>query len=378
MAYSLKSYPDNTASLNNEMLFVVHESTKANDPVNYPDYSYVADVYVNSVLVERMIARPDPTYQMGIFDVSRALQPYVTYGFNAGNNKVSHSPKLDYQVKFGEQYNGTLYTNILTDSARSCLKTYATRPFTSSTVLTDGKASNAPATVRIHRSEWLLFNYYRATTQKNYEIVYSDGITDIGSGTLGVNVSGEITQYNFGLDFQAIPAAAVSALIRDQDANVVQDIEFLCSKHPIYTLVWLNPYGAYDSQTFAMTSKKVIELERRDYTPLNYRLDASGVISYGNNMVFYGGKKGYATMVKVKLQLTSHLLNDGEYTWLADLFASPEVYIYNDNTGLGQANYFIPVTITANNYEYRTYKNSRLTPLQFEVEFADQYNAQYL
>ena len=119
-------------------------------------------------------------------------------------------------------------------------------------------------------------------------------------------------------------------------------------------------------------SKKIIELTKKDFTQLNYRLNASGEVSYEANNVYYGGKRGYATNVKIRLSLTSHLLSSDEYEWLSELFVSPDVYL-DDGTGK-----FIPVTIGANNYEYRTYKNSRLTPLQFDIEFGDVYNSQFL
>ncbi|MCL5459759.1 hypothetical protein M3M33_14075, partial [Loigolactobacillus coryniformis] len=87
----------------------------------------------------------------------------------------------------------------------------------------------------------------------------------------------------------------------------------------------------------------------------------------------YGSKKGYGSNVKVSLALTSHLLTDGEYEWLADLFNSPDVYFFS--TVLDR---WVPCSIGDSNYEYRTFKNSRLKPLQFNINFTDEYNSQYL
>ena len=83
------------------------------------------------------------------------------------------------------------------------------------------------------------------------------------------------------------------------------------------------------------------------------------------------GKREYNRVVKTKLSLISHLLSEGEYTWLADLFMSPDVYLY---TSQG----WIPVSIVSNNYEYRNYGNSRLVPLQFDIEFSEDFNSQFL
>ena len=73
------------------------------------------------------------------------------------------------------------------------------------------------------------------------------------------------------------------------------------------------------------------------------------------------------------MALTSHLLTDAEYTWLADLFSSPDVYFFSDTLDR-----WVPCTIQENNYEYRTYKNSRLKTLQFTINYTDSYNSQYL
>jgi hypothetical protein len=39
--------------------------------------------------------------------------------------------------------------------------------------------------------------------------------------------------------------------------------------------------------------------------------------------------------------------------------------------------YFIPISITGNNYEYRKSINDKLTNLTINIEFGDQFNAQY-
>lgn len=377
MAIVLNTEAGNTSSVNNEMLFVAYEATKANDPVTYPDYAYVCDVYVDSALVERLIVRPDPTYKRGIFDVSKALQPYCSYGFSAASNKVDYTVRLAYQLKFGEQYSGTLYTNLLVDSSdRYAFESYAKRPFTSSAVIANGPASNMPSTVNWHRSQnWQLMSLFSNVS----------GITDVdlkhytSAGTL-LNTTtfassdftaNTIRQLNVGKLAADIPTADYATIT---GGGMNQRIDYLCDgKYTPYTLAWLNPYGGYDSQSFGMVSKKTIELERKDFMPLNYRINASGEVSYQANNVYYGGKKGYYTHVKVKMSLSSHLLNESEYTWLADLFISPEVYIY-DTVSLK----FIPVTISATNYDYRNYKNSKLTQIQLDIEFADPYNSQHL
>jgi hypothetical protein len=329
---------------------------------------------VDAVLVARLKSVPDPTYSMGIFNVSEVLKSYVAYGFDASANVVDYTIRRDYLIKFGEEYSDTLYTNLLVDSTRYCFETYKPRPFTSSSVIAGGLASNMPSTVRYHEDElWHLIPYYSSVT----------GITDLtvtwkdsGGNTLGTDsvsnsayVAHKIRQANIGKGAFTKPVGTSYALLT---GNLTLRVDFMCdSKYPAYTLVWLNPYGAYESQSFGLVSKKSIELEKKTYAQLNYRINSSGETSYQANNVYYGSKKGFATTGKTKLSLTSHLLNDNEYTWLADLFISPDVYIYDGSK-------FIPVMVTHSNYDYKTYKNSKLTPLQFEVEFTDTFNSQIL
>ena len=63
---------------------------------------------------------------------------------------------------------------------------------------------------------------------------------------------------------------------------------------------------------------------------------------------------------------------DEEYQWLAELMMSPLVYAEIklkelDEYSLGEKNFY-PVTIKNTNYEYSTYVNNRLRPLELEIE----------
>ncbi len=371
---TIQTYPSDTSSVNNEMLFVMSDA-KASDPVTYVNYRYVADVYVDAVLVGRLKVVPDPTYSMGIFNVSDILRSYVGYGFNAGSNVVDYTVQRSYQVKFGEEYGDTLYTNILVDSTRYCFETYKARPFTSSGVVTNGQASNMPAITRYHEDEvWHLISYFSIVSGiSNLSIAWKDAAGNtLGTDTVNnaAYVANTIRQANIGTGAFTKPLHTAYALITGASVNL--RVNYMCdAKYPAYTIVWLNPFGAYDSQSFGLVSKKTIEIERKDYGRLNYQIDASGVVSYKANNVYYGSKKGYASTVKTKLKLNSHLLNDNEYAWLADLFISPDVYIY-DGTN------FIPVTITRSDYDYNTYKNSKMSNLEFTIEFTDITNSQLL
>lgn len=371
MALSILSSPSNTSSVSNEMLFVINEATKANDEVTYPNYKYVLDIYVASVLVARMKATPDPTNRFGIFDVSKILQNYVPdYGFKITTNKEDYEVRLAYQCKLGEEYGDTLYTNLVTDSERYTFRTYKARPFTSSAIIANGLASNMPSTVNVYSPSLHKLTPYFSNVSgiTDLAITYKDKNDATVSTTTVSNsdfIPNYIRQFNIVNSNSAVTYALLTGIFTLR-------INYECSKYPSYTLVWLNPYGAYDSQDFWLVSKKTIMVEKKSYEKVPYEINSSGIVSYNSNGgVFYGSKRDFNSVMKTKLNLTSHLLNDAEYTWLSELFSSPDIYIYLTGSG------FVPVSIKSE-YEFKTYLNSRLKPLEFSIEFSDEYNAQNL
>jgi len=388
MALSLLTYPGDYSAVTNEMLFVVSEPTKTADPTTYPNYKFVLDVYVGSDLVGRLKANPDPTNLLGIFDVSRILRYYVPeYRLKANYSNPTETYDIDvsYHVEVGEEYSDTTYTNLITDSTRTCYKTYSERPYLTTDVVSNkfGTAafSNMPADlVGFKDDKWTLIPFINNVTGVAVSYNFDDGSTIIGSAGSFTYSDTSVLQTN--MSFQKLAATVgltttqknqVKRLVFDFDDSFTYTVTYGCSRFPSTVLAWLNPYGAYESYSFGLVSKKTKEISRKEFAKLPYQINASGVVSYDQDGVMYGSRRAYNTATKTTLNLTSHLLSDEEYSWLADLFSSPDVYMFD--TVLDR---FVPVTINDTNYEYRTYLNSRLTPLSFSVQFTDTYNSQYL
>lgn len=396
MSLSILTAPGNASSASDEMLFIINEPVKAIDPVTYPNYKYVLDIYVSSVLVARMKATPDPTNKYGIFDVSKILQDYVpAYGLKANyaNATENYSLNVSYRVKIGEEYGDTLYTNILTDgSDRAAYRSYAKRPFTFSGQISNVSGVTAVASNIPNRrltnltgyktDKWFLMPVIDnvSGTSVYYEFLDSAGGAIGGLSTFVIPLPNKLYQLNLSF----IKIASVLSLSQSLQDSIISlhiytayDYHFLinysCSKYTPVTLAWLNPYGAYESYTFGLMNKKTTITDRKEISKLPYAIAAGGAVSYKADGVFYGSKRGFSSTTKTKLHLTSHLLTDEEYKWLADMFESTDVYRYDPVLDA-----FVPCKITQTDYEYRTYLSNRLTPLEFDIEFSDEYNSQNL
>ena len=376
------------------MLFVINEATKANDPVTYPNYFYILDIYVDGDIVARQRIAPDPTYKFGKADVSVILRDYVpAYGLKANyaSDTEQYSINLTYHVELGEEYDGITYTNVVTDSDRTCYKTYAQRPYLSSDVIASKmnvSPSNRPvmseAIMTAYKGDkWLLMPYIGNYSGVTVSCEFGSNGTIVGGGSVDFVYTdvflGDVMQVNAGFEklandlglTQSQKDSVTHLTITNNSSNTYKYV-YRCPKLDSYTIAWINPYGAYESQSFGFVSKRNNGVSKKDFSKLPYQINASGEVSYDSDGVLYGSKRVYSANTKVLLSLTSHILTDDEYTWLADLFSSPDVYIF-----LTDLDRFVPCTIVDSSYDYRTYMNSRLTPLQFTVEFAE-YNSQFL
>jgi hypothetical protein len=139
----------------------------------------------------------------------------------------------------------------------------------------------------------------------------------------------------------------------------------------VWRLHFLNQYGGFESRDFTKVSRKGLAITKSDFGKLPYTIGSDGSVSYSNsNKVYNEMRSTYASQYNEKYTLNSDILTDDEYTWLAQLVLSPLVYFE-------QNGYFIPVAIVASNYQFNKVVNDKLTVLTVEVQFGEQYNAQY-
>lgn len=390
MAISIKTQPGEYYSVHGDLLYVVHEATKAADPVTYPDYRYIADVYVDTTLVTRLKAYPHPDTLMGVFNIGNILRNYITPVFNPSSSFDSQNLNTgDFNVSgtviFGEEYGFTLYPATIGGVGKKFFGHYNGRLLGTLTNLSAyyGKvASVRPDRTSVYRnSQYNLLPYFQNASGIviNIDSFREDGTLYGGVGETMAKT--DKTMQIFNIAPGAINTHYASPTFIDENvAYYVIDlgnsrrltVDLVCeSKYTVYTIHFLNRFGGFESRDFTKVSRKTIDIEKKDFGKLPYTVNASGEVSYYNsNNVYNETRSVYASQYKEKMVLNTDAMTDQEYTWLGDLIISPMVYIEMDG-------YFLPVVISSNNYEFKKSINDKITNLTINIEFGDQFNAQY-
>jgi hypothetical protein len=118
MAITVRQQPANLFPAYNDAVYIVTSTNVAQ-----PNFKFVADIYVNSVKVDRMLIPPHPTELSGKVNVSPLLESRVSVDISADDNRIlpNNNSNVLYEVKFGEAYgsSGTvIYPNLTNISGK--------------------------------------------------------------------------------------------------------------------------------------------------------------------------------------------------------------------------------------------------------------------
>lgn len=392
MALTIKSTPAALSSVHADLIYTVAEPVKTSAPITYPNYKFIADVYLGATLIARVKKVPDPVTEIGIFNIGQMVRNYLSTTFNPtpnilkaqtlGNGEFS----LSVTVKFGEEYSYTTYANVVVDSARVYFNNYNDRLLGTSSSLVgfnDKPLTNRPATTSVDCNNLFNFIPYLPSTTTMFAVTirsYNFNGDLVNAGTSFVTPSSAYQLHIFNCSKNAINAVQPGTITGNVKYFTVEFgtggtmLRFNLSCETIYqinTLHFLNRYGGFETKDFTKVSRKTIDIQKKDFGKLPYIVDASGIPSYYNaNKVYNETVSTYASTYKEKLTLNSDLLSDAEYVWLKQLVLSPMVYLQSGD-------YFIPCKITETNYEDKKVVNDDLTNLTIAVEFGDQFNTQF-
>lgn len=133
MAYTILYTPFYYSSVHDDLIYTVKDPEKLADPVTYPNFKYIADVYVDAVLVARIRKVPDPVTGIGIFNLCQVVRSYMQTVFDPLNNVLlaqtlgDKSFFLTVVVNFGEEYGYISFYNLLVDTPKQYFNNYNTR-----------------------------------------------------------------------------------------------------------------------------------------------------------------------------------------------------------------------------------------------------------
>lgn len=392
------STPGNYYSVHDDLIFTVLDSVKTADPVTYPDYRYICDVYVGSELVTRLKAYPRPDNGIGVFNISNILRNYITPVFEPAIPTVFTFPHVQgdglFNVSgtcvFGEEYGFTMFPNVSGETGRLYYGHYNGRKLGVNTNL--AAYSGKPISARPYK------NYVTRTGQHNYIPYLGDGnqveietITYTSSGVVQ-NVQTDLTIIvddgdlgNFNISPVALGSAGWAAIddntsyytVRFTQSDIIFRFDIICEpKYEQHTLHFLNRFDGWETKVFNKVSRKTIDIEKKDFGKLPYTIGDDGVPTYyTDNNVYNETRSTYASQYREKMTLNTDILTDDDYTWLGDLILSPMVYI--EMLDSSDEVFCVPIVISRNNYEFKKKVNEKTTNLTIDVEFGEQFSAQF-
>lgn len=379
---TFESTPADYSSVNGDLVYVCYDAHAA-DPVTYPNYKYVAEIFINAVKVFTAKVFPQPDNNRGIFNFGSIVREYIEVALAPGSTGILAQEfglndwKIGIVVKIREEYGGTLGAVVLTDSERFYYNHYNGRinEFTKLDEFANKILSNRPLTVYIRRSaaKYYVPVYRTTTTVFNVDVtgVVSDFAQIVTPSTTHtvqlLNIApAAINDGNPGSVTSAINSYTITI-----DNDQVITVNLVCDgMYENYMVHFLNQYGSFESMLFNKVRRITNEIERKSWQQLGYRVNGSGVVSLKTGDIMHAQKSNFGNRFTEKLRISTDLLTDAEYQWLAELVRSPYVLLEDDGT-------LYPILITDSNYEFKEKIVDRLTNLSLNVEFGTTYKTQY-
>ena len=373
MAITINTEPNDISPVYSDISYVLTTTNQAQ-----PNFKFIAVVKNASNVVIAKLKAPifHGTTDKGVFNLSRILQNYVTYDFTQSLASISKCTNsyLAYSVEFGEEYGGTEYLNLTSDTGKyvwnGLFNLYGSETTASYQITYPSTTPKFLTRVRTRRvtlaqTDYLYFLRGAVGASTEIQVKAYDGagsliatsqiknnFTDAGEKSefllrcpAGPDNLNDITAGNLtsGTAGNVIPASTTYYTMQAID-NGSQlgseayrfDVVEECSKYETQYLYFLNPLGGFETVRCSMASKDKYNITRKQFKRNNYTLT-------GNTYAYDTSKHGltnYAVEKTREVTLNTNWLNETEFEWLQDLIASPVVFLGN-----------IPVNITETSYE---------------------------
>lgn len=391
MAITINSTPEAYPSMHDDLWYVV---TSTN--VNQVNFKYVFDVYVNSSLVARIKTFQDPSTGRGVFNAANIVRNYWTGYFkpNASQTQFWSYTGTDiyvpFEIRFGEEYDGSLYTNLASGTYRAFNfynplfrdpSTSYFQPFISKWLTNRDKSQ-----LECSLTEHLFVGWMNtAATTTNLSMTVQKYLP--GGATDGSPVTSTTAGYqsfvlcdlspaaiNYTLSNNFITSSTYQYGVKINYGGTSSDelkVLVACSpKFTPVTLHFLNQLGGYDSFMFRAVNRQSRTIERKQYERTNWQLNNTVMQNYDSYKRMYEGANVFSVNQAVSFVLQSDYIGQTDFTWLSELIASPEVY-------LEQGGYYYPVAIKTSTWSEKVRVADKMFNMILEVDYGKKINSQF-
>ena len=407
MAITIQSSPAPYSSMHDDLWYV-----SSSNNVGQTAFKFVYDVYVNGSQVSRTKVYPSSSAEgsYGVFNPSPMVRSFVTNYFEpsgssilvASNNKI----KVDSEIKIGEEYvsGGNLITNLnLASGALSAYNYYPPlfadilfinedNPLNLSTYydnllienFTDDWLTERDTTdISIEYGDSFYATYFRVTvgTYNAFIDVINESGTVIDTVSGGISFLGEMNLFN--CQAGNINTFAGRTMITEntygynvylkRGAATSRKLQFKQKCYPKfrqYNLNFLNRLGGWDTMKFALVNRRSSEFKKTSYRKNEWQLSGNTMSNIDAYNKYNESTVNYAIQHKDMFHLISDWVSEQDYDWLAQLVASPIVYMEVQGA-------FFPVNISNNNYQYKLESADKLFNFEIDIEVSKYVNSQF-
>lgn len=375
------STPPAYSSANDSIVYTVYDAHSI-DPTHYPDYKYVAELWIAGVLALTCRRYQQPNTNMGIFDFGPEIREYINASIAPLSTGVLAKEmgagvfSNDVVIKIREEYNGTIGAVVLTDSSRIYFNHYNGRisGFTILGNYLSKPLSDRPLIIDIGRSNAYHFIPYFSNVTTSFNVVVVCGST---TRTKTINPTAINTAQLLNICPAAINAEWAGTIPTTATYYTVAfgGVTYTCNiiADPLnknYPVHFLNKYGSFETHNFSKVSQTQLNITRKLWQQLPYTVDSGGVVALKNGNVMNTQAGNYAVTFEEQIKLNTDMLTDKEFEWLYQLIVSPIIYI--EDSGI-----LYPVTIDEENYNFKNHDIDGLSNLTVSFKFGQTYKTQF-
>lgn len=399
MAITINSSPDIYSSLHAPLWFVLSSTNTAQT-----NFKYVCDIYVGGNLVTRLKSFPQPTSSKGIFNVAPVVRNYWASYFKpdvvtpSAFSYTGSDIYVDYELKFGEEYGGTTYTNLTTTTKRgyNYVQDFLYTP-NSPMYLTPLEYETQYQGVYLSNRDYsnIYFNKERLQNGFLFLSFLSDAENTTKSHSIDVSVYNGTTTTNYtgaGTSFKdfalldispralndylgtsAISSTSVYYDVKIKIAGNLKDtarVYLNCTQHDVVTLHFLNSLGGYDTIDFTQVNRQTRNIEKSSFESIEWEYSSNYMNRANSYGVLYGGSNQFSTRQKLTYRLISDWLSYVDYLWVKQLIASPEVYLERGSN-------FLPVQIGTNTWSEKKRYADKTYNLELDINIGNEINSQF-